>query len=175
MTTTSHGIAITRIDRIAIHYSYIGWNSSDRKVVIVGDGKRYVADKVEVPAPLVTQLMASLTDLVPSDAPKSCDDHTDDYPIFDIVLATDQGEVHVSSSSNCRDFAPWNVVSGGVLYFQASGAFGRALAPMLTAVDAKEWPAGRKIEPRTSRSFRTPRRRLAQSSHGRSATVTTMS
>jgi hypothetical protein len=121
------------IQSVTIDYRHSGWGSRQRNFPIERKGDRWEADGTPVDAAAVQALAGAFDLLVPSDGLKSCNSHTDDYPHFAIQVRGAHGTAEVSSDSNCAELAPWNVVSGGRLFVQASGKIGRALDPLLRA------------------------------------------
>jgi hypothetical protein len=123
------------IESLSIDYEHAGWDSVKRSVTIERRGGSYQAGGAAVDAAAMQALAGSLVALVPVDGPKHCNNHTDDYPHYLIRMRGTKGRVELQSSSNCRDAAPWNVVSGGRLYAQPSGQIGAALGPVIQAAD----------------------------------------
>jgi hypothetical protein len=121
------------IQSISIDYRHSGWGQTERKLTIESKGDRWEAFGAPIDSAVVRAFAAAFDQLVPSDGLKDCNSHTDDYPHFTIHVTGSRGAADLLSASNCRDYAPWNVVHDGRLYVQASGKLGKALDPLLRA------------------------------------------
>jgi hypothetical protein len=121
------------LQSITVDYQHSGWGHTAHKFTIESKGDHWEAFGSPIDSSVVRALEGAFDQLVPSDGVKDCNSHTDDYPHFAIHVAGSRGAADLLSDSNCRDYAPWNVVQNGKLYVQASGKLGKALAPLLRA------------------------------------------
>jgi hypothetical protein len=127
-------IDLGAIESVEVTYHHSGWAVVDRRIRIDRGGEGWEAGGATVDPRAMRALAEAFDDLVPSDARKSCWDHTDDYPRIDVTIRGSAASVEASTRSNCSDFAPWNVVANGRLLVQASGRIGAALWPLLHAL-----------------------------------------
>ena len=94
----------------------------------------YPLDRAEA----VSALQKSVENLTPSDSLKTCR-FAPTKPTFRITLPMGDERVELISTSQCKDWAPWNVIKGGKLYVQLDGSVGKALLPILQEINPEKW------------------------------------
>jgi hypothetical protein len=122
-----------QVDRIEYVYEWWGLGDPilDYQVVLREEGG-YRLDDVHVQPEVVDALIASLTDLHPSQFSLVALSHTDDYPSWRIELVGDDGRrlLVYSSSTGNPGAAPWNVLDNGRLFAQYSGAVAQPMSDL---------------------------------------------
>jgi hypothetical protein len=89
---------------------------------------------------LVTALLSAGTGLHPAEEPQDCTSHTDDYPKFTLRLRRDGADIaELTSTSNCANHVPWNLVYEGRLLVQYDGSIWPKVHALLVAIDASTW------------------------------------
>jgi len=128
-----------RSARIEIRYNYPADQAhKSRLYELTKFGDLYEFNGYETNLAPITALLGSVTDLVPSDSMKTCQ-ATPTKPTFSISLPVEGGRAELTSTSQCLEWAPWNVVKDGKLYTQLNGNIGKALYPLLMDIAPAEW------------------------------------
>lgn len=141
------GDEATPVREVHVTYSWTGWGSRGYvlNVVCADDACRATStckagdpavtvtnEPTTVPLPRVQALGVVLQGLTPVDEPTEVIEHTDDYPVFDIRLVTEDGEsIEVGSTSNTQKNMPWNVRRDGQWFVNEGEQFPDAYAALL--------------------------------------------
>jgi hypothetical protein len=143
------------IQEVHTKYEWYGWGSQGYTMDVECDGGSCTAlstcsdslspdggetvtyDPVTVPAENVYNLRIIVPDSQPVDAPQEVIDHTDDYPRYEIVLLTSEGEtLTVTSTSNTPDNIPWNLQRDGQWYVDNGNTFATIHGTLVEAAGA---------------------------------------
>lgn len=102
-----------------------------------GGGETVTYDPVSVPSTSLYNLRIIVPGSQPVDTPQEVIEHTDDYPNYDIVLITSEGEtLTVTSTSNTANNIPWNLQRDGQWYVYNDEAFANVYGTLVEEVGA---------------------------------------
>ncbi len=86
----------------------------------------------------IKQFVASLADLRPSMGLRTCNNHTDDYPSYDVTVSLKGSRaILLQTTSNCGGHFPWNVTDGEHLFVGFNPALPEAVLRLIGRPSAR--------------------------------------
>jgi hypothetical protein len=129
--------ATTDVRRVTIEFTHdngFGGHVSKKYVAERKSGKLRIGGRA-IDETLVGKLLGAATDHQLDGMTLTCSSHTDDEPSYKVSIEKASGPLVLSSTSNSRRHAPWNVEVDGKQLVQTSGLIDQPLHELLHELD----------------------------------------